>query len=628
MSETIRPSADFLRSSFRALFFDIARLTSPYLNAEKDMKYLLNRLEREGSIFALKTLPLLGKAFETALITGEAFVCPTNFHRFSKTSRLPLFLHDLFRKVMTEEGNCLFHYEGGYYVSSIKNQQSHHHGGGGNPNIRVSRGGKDAKSIPNRDLACEGFHNKSGAIDAPDNCLESALQASQAVRAIRQLTLCFSKAVVDVRGEIRDNSVKEFLGRITASPSQPRDGEILSLARELLRRTFTGDTPDLRRLRSFQKEPWGRHGPGAVAGQECGWEKWHADSWAGLPRNLFSWHPSSSYVPRRFLPGQPPARICAVPKDFRGPRIICIEPKENQFAQQGIMEILYAHIQSHSLTRRSISFEDVTLNRQLCYRDYSTIDMKDASDRISLSLIKLLFPKWVYRLVTRYRTRYVTWNGNLYRSTCFASMGSALCFPIETLVFWAIARSAMYRVTSSFNSNVRRHLDQTLLVFGDDIIVPPWACDAVVEALESCNLVVNRDKTCHMSPVKESCGEWSFLNRDCGVVKLHNTDVKDHASWIQAGDYIPLFEKYGYFAMSEFLRESRDLVYPESSFKRRFNKDLQRSEVRVPILMTKGRKESSNSTRRLYAWSVGNDVTPYLRGAWKQVKWGWTECNF
>jgi hypothetical protein len=80
----------------------------------------------------------------------------------------------------------------------------------------------------------------------------------------------------------------------------------------------------------------------------------------------------------------------------------------------------------------------------------------------------------------------------------FAPMGSALCFPIETLIFAAICQyvTREHGVTEDYS------------VFGDDIIVPTQCVDDVLYVLEVLGFRANRSKSFSDSNCwfRESCG--------------------------------------------------------------------------------------------------------------------------
>lgn len=445
-------------------------------------------------------------------------------------------------------------------------------------------------------------------------------KSHMALLILRQLTLLWSKVEGRVEEEVAQAAVQSFRERTT------RDVVItakhVSLAREILERLFASDHPCVLELRRFRKEPWGRHGPGAVADKSSPSEKWDFSHWAGLNPRLFEFSVADRVYPR--LNSQPCARVTAVPKDFRGPRIICIEPKENQFAQQGLMDIFYRLLTSHSLTKRSISFRDDTHSRRLCYRqDVCTIDLKDASDNLSLRLARLLLPGWIFSLVTRYRTRFVDYNNTKWAPNCLATMGNACCFPLETLLFWAIARSVVHSVETRMKIRHRG----PVRVFGDDIIVPSYAAKELLLELGRCGLVVNHDKTCIAPLVKESCGEWVFMGKSQIVVKVKTTHVSDQRTWLQYMSYSAQVYKLGFYSLAQTMLDFCLKFLPISCVKTRYNKNLQTKESRFPMFASKGKRAELSGYTGLYAWHVQNDTAPFLHGTSKEVKRRWTTLN-
>jgi len=89
----------------------------------------------------------------------------------------------------------------------------------------------------------------------------------------------------------------------------------------------------------------------------------------------------------------------------------------------------------------------------------------------------------------------------------FASMGSALCFPVEAMVFYTIILCAMHQLDGRRPSSrsIRRYSDK-IDIYGDDIIVPVEYTDVVVRYLESYALKVNVNKSFRNSHFRESCG--------------------------------------------------------------------------------------------------------------------------
>jgi hypothetical protein len=95
-------------------------------------------------------------------------------------------------------------------------------------------------------------------------------------------------------------------------------------------------------------------------------------------------------------------------------------------------------------------------------------------------------------------TRTLLPDGRLIDLKKFAPMGSALCFPVETLVFSAICHyvTREHYVTGDYS------------VFGDDIIIPTQCVEDVILILETLGFRVNRTKSFYQSECwfRESCG--------------------------------------------------------------------------------------------------------------------------
>jgi hypothetical protein len=86
-------------------------------------------------------------------------------------------------------------------------------------------------------------------------------------------------------------------------------------------------------------------------------------------------------------------------------------------------------------------------------------------------------------------------------------MGSALCFPIEAMYFYTVMVLALLRLHDlpATPSNCRK-VSRELYVYGDDLIVPTYAADAVLDCLQEYNCKVNDSKTFLSGKFRESCG--------------------------------------------------------------------------------------------------------------------------
>jgi len=523
--------------------------------------YVLLRIKNEGLEFVSKALPVLGKACETSLVTGTPLLVDRSFGKHWR-SKLPSFMYNYL---------CILF---------------------------------DDSGIP--------------------RMLETQ-EAAYAYWAVRQVTLAYSKAEDIPSRMTEDEAIKSFSSRITDEPVITAPSWLLNEARRLIQSVVMDGDYLNPSLAMWDSIPYGRHGPGAVAGKERGLRKWNFGLIQGLDNSLFRFN-NRAPVPNKRVKSI--ARVVCVPKDYKSLRTICVEPKENQFAQQGLWEILRSIIHRHPLARKSINFNHQEYNARAAKRHgLATIDLKDASDRVSLRLCRLLFPREFFRLVTRYRSRQLAINGKLIRPACFASMGSALCFPIETLVFWAIARAAIHPMTRQ----------RTLRVFGDDIVCPKEDALYICKMLEACGLKVNPQKTCIETPIRESCGAYFYNGVDVRVVRFKNSQCENVPAWSALiRNCQHLHELQLTHASTAMLLHLKDFWHvpfghfglPECkdgySCQKRWNAELQRYEWRLPGLAQARREEVKNLSgyALLYAWLVGNSTKPRLSGPVK-VKVDW-----
>jgi hypothetical protein len=230
------------------------------------------------------------------------------------------------------------------------------------------------------------------------------------------------------------------------------------------------------------------------------------------------------YLPRReqvMLKDTPSvSRVTTVPKDGRGPRIICMEPFSMMYHQLYVMDALYDHMNSHPALRGKANVLDQMANRSFALEgsingNYATIDLSEASDRVSLALVKNVFPAAWYPLLKACRSPQYNLNGTVKGFRKFAPMGSALCFPVETLIFWSLAVATVARESGISLERASR----LVVVHGDDTIVPNKTAKAVMTTFESVGLVVNHDKSFHTGYFRESCGGDYYFGHDVAPVR-------------------------------------------------------------------------------------------------------------
>lgn len=428
------------------------------LSVERDGNTLIRRLEHEGLSFLTITLPLLSDSLERGLEDGR-FSCPANF---SRHGRLPRLLGGFFKRVFDMDGRLLDDADPDtiYWIRQI----------------------------------CRFFKKpKIGC---------SPRRETQAIRNFVQVEEELRLQTDNIE---RDDNVLDFVSRLLWS-------EVLS-------------EPDSLSLVCC-------HGPGVTADRYLSNERnrirnWDDRSELSFPSDLHC-YPDYGYacegsvegsvesrsIRYRSLSEELGVRVVFVPKTLTAPRVIAIEPAHKQFMQQGVLKYIIPILESHKLTRKSLRFSDQRPNQRLAYsssidRRLSTLDMKDASDRVHLHLVQRIFRhSGILEYLEDSRSLHATLpDGRNLVLWKFASMGSALCFPVEAMVFYTLIQSAMHQldgIRPSFRS-IERY-SRLIDIYGDDIIVPVEYTDVVVRYLESFALKVNINKSFRNSLFRESCG--------------------------------------------------------------------------------------------------------------------------
>lgn len=439
-----------------------------------DLKTIKTRVKHEGISFLTITLPDFAKDFERSLELGK--VDHTLFHSFGFQRGLPRFL-------------------GGYL-----------------------------------DLV---FDRDTGVL--LDNVDESA------VFAIRQITLLCGKILLPCRDD-----------RVAAAFSQYVQCELDVIKHQSIFANHLQD--DFARIgsllyrdlfskianRLYHRELVPKHGRGSTADRILGNKKYRIQEWSSRLELEFPFmdNLSSSYslalanlscIDIREPWEERPVRVIAVPKTLKTPRIIAMEPSYMQYMQQGILEIIREEVERDRLLAPLLSTKDQTPNQRAAFEgslhgNLATLDLSEASDRVSNLHVRTLmanFPIFDRAVqATRSRKADVPGYGVLHLSK-FASMGSALCFDAEamvflTVVFLGIEQSLGHRLTRkeihSYRGQVR--------VYGDDIIVPVEHTLSVVNCLESFGFKVNSRKSFWNGKFRESCGKEFYNGHDVSITRV------------------------------------------------------------------------------------------------------------
>lgn len=243
-------------------------------------------------------------------------------------------------------------------------------------------------------------------------------------------------------------------------------------------------------------------------------------------------------------------KLVAVPKDSRGPRLISTQPAEAIWIQQGLRAELERAITNHPYTKSKINFDDQSVNGRLALtssldRKYATIDLKEASDRISIDVFNFLFGSHARYFNACRATEIVLFDGRVHRLRKYAPMGNATVFPVQSLIFYAICRSAISCHCGEICDDV--------YVFGDDIIVPTRYLDACIRGLVRFGLVPNQNKTFGRGLFRESCGVDAYSGVDVTPSKLKVGDVSSPSDLVSLCAFAKRMRAQGYQETSSVL---------------------------------------------------------------------------
>lgn len=556
---------------------------------DKTLSVLSSRIEHEGISFVQVTLPLLGKALDRGLISG-VFEAPASFSRL-KNSALPKFLGSAFGRIFDTRG-----------------------------------------------------------LLRPDACVYT-------IGYVRQFLLLDSKLEIPYRQELNDLRMRKFCDQQLnlSFVAFPRSSPVVDEATRLITHIFS-------KFPSYYPVP--QHGPGAVYEGYDRDEKWVFGTWPKKAERHFPYYLYGALGLSDVVRNSPvrlvdsTTRACFVPKDFRGPRLISIEHTAMQYLQQGMMLKLYAYLKTVPLLTASVRLEDQGVNRRAAAtawsESFATLDLSDASDTLSAVCVWNLFSgvPTLRRQLFSLRSDYVEFPQHKQRLYAFSPMGSAICFPIETICFYSLALACAKVI---YPSTRLRELASLVKVFGDDIIVPMGPIQQLLShTLHSIGCKVNESKTCYLTPFRESCGgEWYA---DMDVTIIRNKHFRYTQDLVLADHPVlrSLQRKFflrGYHNTASLLLQWCREIYPTvvlrpSDFSQkeefdfaaygsetdvpiwRFNKDYQRIEAKIPSYFQCTRKWlDSLSSGRLRARLIG-DSTEGISHSRRKTKLRWQSVPF
>ncbi len=508
-----------------------------------DISYVEGRHEHEGLEFLTLALPTYGKDLETSLDRGyvgpDLFLGYKRLRAGAKAGKLPAFLGGFMRLV---------------------------------------------------------FDGTTGLLlDVP---------RTDAIFAIRQFTLMWTKIEIQCTPEREAEAIRQYIGCEKELGSSeisletfgkgltyqgfdrrlsPRAGSLFSEFQVISEKLF-GSV--LRKLNHdvLDTNIIPKHGPGATADKLVGNNKYNQLEWTErleeyFPHGIYlasrwGYYPDLDHVQLLEPGAERPVKVTLVPKTQKTPRIIAIEPTCMQYVQQGLMEKFVEYLEGFDSPRGFIGFTDQTPNQELAWDgslhgDLATLDLSEASDRVHYLLVRtmLLNHPDLSGAIDACRSRTAELpDGEVVTLSKFASMGSALCFPIEamvftTLVFVGIQRELNRPLTDKdFDSFVGK-----VRVYGDDIIVPTDYVQSVIETLEAFGLLVNRHKSFWTGRFRESCGKEFYDGCDVSITKVRRelpTSQKNVQEIISAVSLRNQLYKAGFWKSARYLDQLIERFIP------------------------------------------------------------------
>lgn len=270
--------------------------------------------------------------------------------------------------------------------------------------------------------------------------------------------------------------------------------EVIQKAAQFIRELLTDTIPwdDLKGSFSGGASTSVKRGPGAIARKyQLGTNITEA---AIMP---FLWLSSEClWTPRDFRLVQGNVMF-TVPKSSSIDRCAAKEPELNMFVQKAIGDYIRS-----KLLHAGINLNDQRVNQRLARvgsidGTLATIDLSSASDTITRQLVLMLLPDEWFHFLDAVRSPFTDIDGAPHENIMFSSMGNGYTFELESLIFWALARSASYFT--------RTH--GRISVYGDDIICPSGLVPHLIDVLSFCGFKVNTKKSHFTGTFRESCGK-------------------------------------------------------------------------------------------------------------------------
>lgn len=289
------------------------------------------------------------------------------------------------------------------------------------------------------------------------------------------------------------------------------------------------------------------------------------------------------------------ARLMFVPKTYKTSRSICMEPVSFMYFQQSYRWELEERISRSRLSRHVDLAHQSKNQRGALLGSYTgnldTIDLRAASDSVHKDIVKAIFPAEIAFKLFSTRTSKVIHDGREIKVNKFAPMGSALCFPVQCIIFAALTHYAYLLQQRDYNvgsddvnidtlrirfGHYAHNRYEPYIVYGDDIVCDSRVTRILYHLLNEFGFIVNEEKSFTGSQAfRESCGMYYYNGHDVTPVKyrVKTHDVK--LGYRELESLISVINRLGdkgYVNTRSFLIQRIQFFYTYQSGKRKKNR--------------------------------------------------------
>lgn len=200
------------------------------------------------------------------------------------------------------------------------------------------------------------------------------------------------------------------------------------------------------------------------------------------------------------------SEVQIVNKSYKSGRVIAKENVTRAYYMQGfrrdIQDCLENNGYEYLMPSKHQEFNQMLAHMGSEGYDFCTVDLSMASDSIPAGLIREIFPTKFCQVWDELRSDYFHINGKNYLCFMANTSGSPLCFDMEKIFFYAIARLA-----TDYSAAMGGYPPAMVTAMGDDIIIPSYAWDTLLDFLTMCGIVMNTSKSFNSDSLyRESCG--------------------------------------------------------------------------------------------------------------------------